>query len=73
MSHARTDISSTSCDESSRRLEAAGKLEKKRLRSGNQSVVIKGGDIPGSCHGSQVCKSISTRVPFKTSSFVIFL
>ena len=29
--------------------------------------------LPGSSHGSQICKSISTKVPFKTSSFVIFL
>lgn len=29
--------------------------------------------IPGSCHGSHMWRSISIRVPLRTSSFVIFL
>lgn len=29
--------------------------------------------VPGSCHGSHIWRSISTKVPLRTSSFAIFL
>ena len=45
----------------------------RKEKSSNQGNQEREREIPGSCHGSQVCKSISTRVPMRSGSFAIFL